>query len=243
MTRLIPARAGKTPDRGSRPDRPQAHPRAGGENRLLDGVVTLGDGSSPRGRGKPKVLARAVSAVRLIPARAGKTIVLSSGAMFSPAHPRAGGENNRSRRGRRTLPGSSPRGRGKHGPGTLQALIARLIPARAGKTAPVCNSVHKHRAHPRAGGENPKCYPFHTTKTGSSPRGRGKRADSTPNIFPQRLIPARAGKTSRSQAKMPAFGAHPRAGGENRAGNRKRACIPGSSPRGRGKPRPCAHDA
>ena len=49
---LIPARAGKT-IRGGEPEAVDgAHPRAGGENVQFDGAVEVGQGSSPRGRGK-----------------------------------------------------------------------------------------------------------------------------------------------------------------------------------------------
>ena len=118
---LIPARAGKT---------------LMGVERFL--VVT---GSSPRGRGKPR---RAVSSrlMRgLIPARAGKTVAHELVCVARGAHPRAGGENVRSRASWAWPIGSSPRGRGKpYGSHTLSVLPG-LIPARAGKTA-----GHQHTA-------------------------------------------------------------------------------------------------
>ena len=49
---LIPARAGKTETRPRRPSAAWAHPRAGGENQLIDEIVRSDQGSSPRGRGK-----------------------------------------------------------------------------------------------------------------------------------------------------------------------------------------------
>ena len=49
------------------------------------------------------------------------------------------------------------------------------------------------------------------------------------------LIPARAGKTQRRRSACAVRGAHPRAGGENEAGDEKGATFEGSSPRGRGK--------
>ena len=50
---LIPARAGKTRDHGTRHDQRAAHPRAGGENLAEQGWDVPALGSSPRGRGKP----------------------------------------------------------------------------------------------------------------------------------------------------------------------------------------------
>ena len=111
-----------------------------------------------------------------------------------------------------------------------------LIPARAGKT-------HGHRprpygteAHPRAGGENASELIDGLTPIGSSPRGRGKLLGGGPGSRGCRLIPARAGKLAyelysyATKGLIPAragktdtmtdahawFGAHPRAGGENR---------------------------
>ena len=52
---------------------------------------------------------------------------------------------------------------------------------------------------------------------------------------PLRLIPARAGKTTRRRASPPTTRAHPRAGGENAPPHRWSRVRPGSSPRGRGK--------
>ena len=71
---LIPARAGKTETRPRRPSAAWAHPRAGGENQLIDEIVRSDQGSSPRGRGKRDVTVKELCAQRLIPARAGKTL-------------------------------------------------------------------------------------------------------------------------------------------------------------------------
>ena len=70
---LIPAWAGKTPVRYRRPDRRRAHPRVGGENTVALKAMYAGDGSSPRGRGKPLIERRPRLAFGLIPAWAGKT--------------------------------------------------------------------------------------------------------------------------------------------------------------------------
>ena len=112
---LIPARAGKTKQGAKDPPKPSAHPRAGGENQ--------------------EVRSEAGPVLRLIPARAGKTGWWGPSLVVRPAHPRAGGENRLDAIQKLVEAGSSPRGRGK--PDTLhsQGPTARLIPARAGKTA------------------------------------------------------------------------------------------------------------
>ena len=51
-----------------------------------------------------------------------------------------------------------------------------------------------------------------------------------------RLIPARAGKTTRPRSAQPGCSAHPRADGENDPSSLSSTGLFGSSPRGRGKP-------
>ena len=193
--RLIPARAGKTPlTRWVRVSlRP--HPRAGGENRTVLIRNWRCRGSSPRGRGKHPRRPRCRPRDRLIPARAGKTYAQPWPPSHPWAHPRAGGENPRSRGGANRHEGSSPRGRGKPETRARIQLYRRLIPARAGKTRPSRRRGRHCRAHPRAGGENLKFLVSATTDTGSSPRGRGKPHMPRPSSRALRLIPARAGKT------------------------------------------------
>ena len=113
LTRLIPARAGKTTARASTQRDQWTHPRAGGENRvdtLTDRVI---GGSSPRGRGKLFGRVRIPRIGRLIPARARKTILTRASQLRERAHPRAGGENLRIGWLWFAAMGSSPRGRGK----------------------------------------------------------------------------------------------------------------------------------
>ena len=131
-----------------------AHPRAGGENEAGDEKGATFEGSSPRGRGKPMSDRRVGQAARLIPARAGKTHLRLRAGRHTPAHPRAGGENEKPSLLPRMRVGSSPRGRGKLGGMPRLPPRFRLIPARAGKTALFAYDFDTDAAHPRAGGEN-----------------------------------------------------------------------------------------
>ena len=72
-------------------------------------------------------------------------------------------------------------------------------------------------------------------EVGSSPRGRGKRNCSRGRRQRERLIPARAGKTSAERCGQASKTAHPRAGGENATVQEVGCHMLGSSPRGRGK--------
>ena len=91
-------------------------------------------------------------------------------------------------------------------------------------------------AHPRACGENPQRNVAATCEGGSSPRVRGKPGINAKIQDSERLIPARAGKTSCSRRARASRPAHPRACGENSTAPSRPAAPVGSSPRVRGKP-------
>ena len=193
-------------------------------------------GSSPRVRGKQRHGRGGRRLLRLIPARAGKTRHQPRTPRGRRAHPRACGENTLWVMVSRFAFGSSPRVRGKHVVGDGVPLRVRLIPARAGKTFPCVDGRWRPSAHPRACGENIFTV-MHTRKRGgSSPRVRGKHLSYRVLLLFRRLIPARAGKTTRRPRGRGCPWAHPRACGENDVDDASGACGSGSSPRVRGKP-------
>ena len=232
---LIPARAGKTTcsTRGSPPT--TAHPRACGENEVSVRRCASGEGSSPRVRGKPELLADSRVETRLIPARAGKTIIIFGTPENIAAHPRACGENRPRPCRMFSCEGSSPRVRGKREVIDAHSARVGLIPARAGKTTRGIGPSVNPGAHPRACGENMPGGERVELGTGSSPRVRGKRTGTTPTPPPGRLIPARAGKTDFTGGGHWGSPAHPRACGENSSVHAAGPPIRGSSPRVRGK--------
>ena len=151
------------------------------------------------------------------------------------AHPRACGENAETADDHLTMTGSSPRVRGKQQRRPLSPRDSGLIPARAGKTGgSVCRSASP-AAHPRACGENSASAVGRPLVRGSSPRVRGKQGGQGRAPFLRRLIPARAGKTGAGLVEGLYYRAHPRACGENRAGQALDLECDGSSPRVRGK--------
>ena len=213
--RLIPAHAGKTCACSSTRRGKRAHPRACGENRESDGSVDVGDGSSPRMRGKHRRSASRRHPLRLIPAHAGKTLRPSDGAYCSRAHPRACGENNGLGADKKREYGSSPRMRGKREKPVRTTKNDRLIPAHAGKTFETGSRHLGSWAHPRACGENIPTRSPARPAGGSSPRMRGKQHLRIRDRVPDGLIPAHAGKTGSFEAGRWWWGAHPRACGEN----------------------------
>ena len=133
--RLIPAHAGKTSGSDQTATGITAHPRSRGENGFVYRSEETASGSSPLTRGKHRDTPARHRRPRLIPAHAGKTVIVSVLANTSKAHPRSRGENDE----KPTLPapptGSSPLTRGKHRRSGRRGRRWRLIPAHAGKTA------------------------------------------------------------------------------------------------------------
>ncbi len=89
--------------------------------------------------------------------------------------------------------------------------------------------------HPRVGGENNTNNPVSLSKSGPSPRGRGKLRVAGADGDDARAIPAWAGKTRRIREHPPVPPGHPRVGGENTGSVSATSGKCGPSPRGRGK--------
>ena len=192
-------------------------------------------GSSPLTRGKHHEEAVDAYQDGLIPAHAGKTRPLAPAQSPSGAHPRSRGENGKADDNLRLAAGSSPLTRGKRG-GALKVCDPHgLIPAHAGKTLFDVSTGKQRRAHPRSRGENTRRSALQSVAGGSSPLTRGKRRMGHANRRLAGLIPAHAGKTSRSSCRWCSTGAHPRSRGENRPGCPPRWTRQGSSPLTRGK--------
>ena len=158
-----------------------------------------------------------------------------SATFWTPDHPRACGANIFAVIVKYSRAGSSPRMRGKL-TGHLGKLVrARIIPAHAGQTLPLCTCSRYRTDHPRACGANLKRCRRAAGYRGSSPRMRGKHMVGRNGRIAVRIIPAHAGQTVRMACTPLMPKDHPRACGANN-GNRKRTGNPnGSSPRMRGK--------
>ena len=118
----------------------------------------------------------------------------------------------------------------------MPRLSARLIPAHAGKTRRIRVFRGRRRAHPRSRGENATHPCVSRSSPGSSPLTRGKRPVPDVHSADGRLIPAHAGKTSRSASAPGPRAAHPRSRGENSIRVHPITYGLGSSPLTRGKP-------
>ena len=118
----------------------------------------------------------------------------------------------------------------------LAKVLARNIPAYAGKTW-IYPPPHPWPAeHPRVCGENLSTLDQAGNGQGTSPRMRGKRFNPRTLWDGPRNIPAHAGKTVPQPTLGVAAQEHPRACGENSTGAARWPPGRGTSPRMRGKP-------
>ena len=172
-----------------------------GENFISRKAPRAASGSSPRVRGKRRLIDTHRLPRGLIPACAGKTIYDATARLFTGAHPRVCGENIASSFGVNCESGSSPRVRGKRHSRVKQFACLGLIPACAGKTVYFTLDRRAAKAHPRVCGENyPMLRPF-MKAAGSSPRVRGKHVHYRRPRRSHGLIPACAGKTRLFQCR------------------------------------------
>ena len=212
-------------------------PACAGKTSLRDKRARDVQGSSPRVRGKRRPGCRLWRRRGLIPACAGKTWAIGVVPDFAGAHPRVCGENYSHDLRTCEQRGSSPRVRGKPGPGAKPPQADGLIPACAGKTTTRTQRPYLARAHPRVCGENATTATLAGFDAGSSPRVRGKLFCELALDARSRLIPACAGKTASIIGAPRPCRAHPRVCGENAVRRAKRPGVKGSSPRVRGKRR------
>ena len=151
---ITPARAGKTIHIVNIGPVIQDHPRACGENPSHTPKPIHYRGSPPRVRGKPTASFFVRNFRGITPARAGKTFRGPERHAASADHPRACGENSINRLSPCAPRGSPPRVRGKLRGRSRSRLLARITPARAGKTLDRFPIESRSADHPRACGEN-----------------------------------------------------------------------------------------
>ncbi len=232
--RFIPAWAGNAGRRRVPAQRGPVHPRVGGERDGFAALICAETGSSPRGRGTPRVRRRARVARRFIPAWAGNAPCRPACGSWPPVHPRVGGEREIKTSSRSCRPGSSPRGRGTRSAVRPSNQPSRFIPAWAGNADKTRSTPHQTPVHPRVGGERRSSCPCRPPVSGSYPRGRGTPLAQTAPTGPRRFIPAWAGNASATNSPGSPSAVHPRVGGERAPAPLPLLPLPGSSPRGRG---------
>ena len=110
----------------------------------------------------------------------------------------------------------------------------RIIPARAGFTRRSSPRGRGGRDHPRSRGVYTKKIEYALNRIGSSPLARGLQRVRVGGELPDRIIPARAGFTSRGDGHEGPRRDHPRSRGVYRWGRSAHGDLSGSSPLARG---------
>ena len=130
--------------------------------------------------------------------------------------------------------GSSPLARGLRGPWSQYPGQMRIIPARAGFTAPGGRGPSSPRDHPRSRGVYCRGRPPSSRSSGSSPLARGLPGRRHGPGLEPRIIPARAGFTRRPARSPRRKGDHPRSRGVYPGMSITMIRMAGSSPLARG---------
>ena len=197
--RIIPARAGFT-SRGPAVRRVRTdHPRSRGVYLPLPDHLQAADGSSPLARGLPKITGELLADTRIIPARAGFTVVIHGAGWGARDHPRSRGVYSDEYLVLTCQPGSSPLARGLRDLALLHCLPERIIPARAGFTSAATSAAAPAADHPRSRGVYSPAEFGRIAARGSSPLARGLHGGWLQPGLTQGIIPARAGFTRPSR--------------------------------------------
>ena len=173
--RIIPARAGFTGPRSSRPAGTQDHPRSRGVYYDVVLIDCPPSGSSPLARGLLESFQHSQTVRRIIPARAGFTASRGPPRRRWPDHPRSRGVYKLLGLTEGKLFGSSPLARGLHDSAHTGACQVGIIPARAGFTRSRRVQVVVEGDHPRSRGVYVLAAQVGKFLGGSSPLARGLR--------------------------------------------------------------------
>ena len=151
---IIPAYAGSTDPVIIGSELRGDHPRVCGEHAFMDYCTRGVRESSPRMRGAQHSVEQCPRQHGLIPAYAGSTIPRRSGSRACRDHPRVCGEHFFCMYSSGESRGSSPRMRGARTDDSGNASPIGIIPAYAGSTGTVTDSLTTSGDHPRVCGEH-----------------------------------------------------------------------------------------
>ena len=234
---IIPARAGFTWCASPSCSGAGDHPRSRGVYNHSQPHTHGRTGSSPLARGLPHGREYRRDGTGIIPARAGFTQP-GGGGGSAEDHPRSRGVYRGRRRPPGNTRGSSPLARGLRRPPIRLSSIRRIIPARAGFTAPSWSAGTSSGDHPRSRGVYRLAPHTPNPPAGSSPLARGLLFDHTLGGADCGIIPARAGFTCITRATRVHARDHPRSRGVYSGAHFKLPGGRGSSPLARGLPTP-----
>ena len=204
---------------------------------MSSGCHVASSGSSPLSRGIPGLASRPDASRRIIPALAGNTRVYPPRCGNCRDHPRSRGEYLKTCGSFLRRQGSSPLSRGiRELPEGCSARF-RIIPALAGNTFQVYDTMLESTDHPRSRGEYLRAASMAALACGSSPLSRGILAHWDDDTNCVRIIPALAGNTKQPSRTKSNHQDHPRSRGEYSDISDFAVPRSGSSPLSRGIPR------
>ena len=172
-----------------------------------------GQGSSLLARGLQHIAGAYYLVPGIIPARAGFTRRAGRRGRRPGDHPRSRGVYRGTAWRIPSPAGSSPLARGLLQVEFAPGEDAGIIPARAGFTCPDEHGRLARGDHPRSRGVYHSAAPDRCSRQGSSPLARGLRPEPSRGLWPERIIPARAGFTSWRPRWFCAWRDHPRSRG------------------------------
>ena len=193
--------------------RPPDHPRSRGVYTRSPGAPRRWRGSSPLARGLHGDVSLRHVTRGIIPARAGFTLSRVSSEPMRRDHPRSRGVYDHGVRILLAVVGSSPLARGLLLHGGSYVVLNRIIPARAGFTREGEGAPMLWGDHPRSRGVYTGGTMRISSAPGSSPLARGLLVRRHPLQGGGRIIPARAGFTSRGARRRRRRRDHPRSRG------------------------------
>ena len=158
-------------------------------------------------------------ALRITPARAGKTIRFSRPYKRLGDHPRSCGKDRPSRAASDSPSGSPPLVRERLCRAFLLSRDAGITPARAGKTGCHPPKSRPGQDHPRSCGKDRWKYGILGFDLGSPPLVRERHTEQLLRIIQSGITPARAGKTILCFCKELQCRDHPRSCGKDSNGS------------------------
>ena len=132
--RITPAHAGKRSSVSSSVWQCRDHPRTRGEKFAIKSTNANELGSPPHTRGKATETISSISAPRITPAHAGKSLVVNFNFYNPQDHPRTRGEKELTLDENARSEGSPPHTRGKVARFVTVWTLTRITPAHAGKS-------------------------------------------------------------------------------------------------------------
>ena len=215
VLRITPARAGKTLDVGAVGQQHRDHPRSCGKDTIDEFNAQLDQGSPPLVRERLGHAPLEHRVVGITPARAGKTDYREKWISWKRDHPRSCGKDLTFSVASETFLGSPPLVRERRTNNGKSYWMARITPARAGKTTSRTLKNSCKRDHPRSCGKDDSFEHNLFIKLGSPPLVRERLFLLMPSRRFLRITPARAGKTSYSLVSSHIIRDHPRSCGKD----------------------------